>query len=148
MPAAGFICSEGLEKAKAVACGVRRKTGRGIATGGFRSKRIAGKGMYGARIQAVMPESMPALPSNMGMYRDSAFSLLPELDLKARWMLTDRLSLNVGYRLLFLTNVYRTGQQINRRIDADQLPVELPVNDHVQRKNSANGSPHHRPSSR
>jgi hypothetical protein len=84
----------------------------------------------------------------MGTYRDSAFSLLPELDLKARWMLTDRLSLNVGYRLLFLTNVYRTGQQIDRRIDADQLPVELPVNDHVQRKNSANGSPHHRPSSR
>jgi hypothetical protein len=70
-----------------------------------------------------------ALPSNMGTYRDSAFSLLPELDLKARWLLTDRLSLNVGYQLLFLSNVYRTGQQIDRRIDAGQLPVELPVND-------------------
>ncbi len=69
-----------------------------------------------------------ALPSNMGTYRDSAFALLPELDLKARLMLTDRLSLNVGYQLLFLTNVYRTGQQIDRRIDASQLSGALPVN--------------------
>ncbi len=69
-----------------------------------------------------------ALPSNMGTYRDSSFALLPELDLKARLMLTDRLSLNVGYQLLFLTNVYRTGQQIDRRIDASQLSGALPVN--------------------
>jgi hypothetical protein len=79
--------------------------------------------------EAVSPGGLLALPSNMGTYRDSSFALLPELDLKARLMLTDRLSLNVGYQLLFLTNVYRTGQQIDRRIDAHQLPVQLPVND-------------------
>jgi hypothetical protein len=79
--------------------------------------------------EAHPPGGLLALPSNMGTYRDSAFSLLPELDLKARWMLTDRLSLSVGYQLLFLSNVYRTGQQIDRRIDAGQLPVQLPVND-------------------
>jgi hypothetical protein len=64
----------------------------------------------------------------MGTYRDSSFALLPELDLKARWMLTDRLSLHRGYHLLFLTNVHRTGQQIDRPIDASQLSGALPVN--------------------
>jgi hypothetical protein len=74
------------------------------------------------------PGGLLALPSNMGTYRDSSFAVLPELDLKARWMLTDRLSLNLGYQLLFLTNVHRTGQQIDRRIDAGQLSGALPVN--------------------
>jgi hypothetical protein len=44
---------------KAVAYGVWRKPARGITTGAFQGKRIAGKGMYGTRIQAGMPESMP-----------------------------------------------------------------------------------------
>ncbi len=65
----------------------------------------------------------------MGTYRDSAFSLLPELDLRTRLMVSDRLSFDVGYQLLFLTRVHRTGHWIDRRIDAGQLPVQLPVND-------------------
>lgn len=39
------------------------------------------------------------------------------------------LSLGLGYNLLFLTEVYRTGPQIDRIIDAGQLPGALPVND-------------------
>jgi hypothetical protein len=34
----------------------------------------------------------------------------------------------LGYNLLFLTEVYRTGQQIDRCIDAGQLPAALPAN--------------------
>lgn len=78
---------------------------------------------------ATAPGGLLALPSNMGTYRDDAFALLPELDLKASLQLTDRLSVSVGYNLLFLTDVYRTGQQIDRSIDASQLPGALPVND-------------------
>jgi len=68
-----------------------------------------------------------ALPSNMGTSRDRSFALLPELDVTARLPITDRLSLNVGYHLLFLTRVYRTGQQIDRRIATQQLSPVLPV---------------------
>lgn len=78
---------------------------------------------------ATTPGGLLALPSNMGTYRDDAFALLPELDLKASFQITQRLSLSVGYNLLFLTDVYRTGQQIDRSLDASQLPGALPLND-------------------
>jgi len=79
--------------------------------------------------RATTPGGLLTLPSNMGTYRDDAFAVLPELDVKARWQLTDSLSVSVGYHLLFLTEVYRTGRQIDRSIDASQLPGALPVND-------------------
>lgn len=70
---------------------------------------------------------LSALPSNMGTYKDDTFALLPELDLQARLWLTDRLSFSVGYQLLFLTNVYRTGQQIDQAVSTGQLTPVLPV---------------------
>ncbi len=74
------------------------------------------------------PGGLLVLPSNMGTFRDNSFGLLPELDIKARLLLSERLSVSVGYQLLFLTNVYRTGQQIDRRIDSGQLSPVLPTN--------------------
>ena len=64
----------------------------------------------------------------MGRYEDDSFGLLPELNLKARMWLTDHLSVNLGYNLLFLTNVYRAGDQIDRAIDPGQLPGGMPIN--------------------
>lgn len=56
--AAGVRRARRPDKSKTAACGVRRKTGRRIATGAFQGKRIAGKGMYVTRIQAEMPALM------------------------------------------------------------------------------------------
>ena len=78
-----------------------------------------------------------ALPSNIGRYEDDQFGLLPELNLKARMLLSDQLSVNVGYNLLFLTDIYRAGSQIDRSIDTGQLPGGLPVNGNI-----ANGLTH------
>ena len=78
--------------------------------------------------QAVSAGGLLALPSNMGRYENDAFGLLPELNLKARMCLTDHLSVNLGYNLLFLTNVYRAGNQIDRSIDPGQLPGGMPIN--------------------
>jgi hypothetical protein len=77
------------------------------------------------------PGGLLALPSNMGRYEDDQFALLPELDLKLRILSTERLSASIGYNLMFLTQVYRTGEQIDRSIDTDQLPGFLPINDRV-----------------
>jgi len=76
--------------------------------------------------QSTAAGGLLALPSNLGTYDRDTFALLPELDLKARLNLTDCLTMNVGYDLLFLTNVYRTGDQIDRSIDTSQLSPALP----------------------
>jgi hypothetical protein len=65
----------------------------------------------------------------MGSYQDDTLAMLPELDLRASLMLTERLSISLGYHLLFLTDVYRTGSQLDRIVDAGQLAGPLTVND-------------------
>jgi hypothetical protein len=71
------------------------------------------------------PGGLLALPSNMGPHAQDRFALLPELNLNLRHQLTDRLGLSVGYSLLFLTSVLRTGDQIDTQIDATQLPTAI-----------------------
>ena len=78
--------------------------------------------------QAASAGGLLALPSNIGRYENDAFGLMPELNLKARMCLTDHLSVNLGYNLLFLTNVYRAGNQIDRTVDPGQLPGGMPIN--------------------
>lgn len=80
-----------------------------------------------------------ALPSNMGTSVRNAFALLPELDFKARVLLTERLTANVGYNLMLLSNVYRTGEQIDQLVDTSQLSPFLPANV------AAANQPHPRP---
>lgn len=79
-------------------------------------------------MQSVSAGGLLALPSNMGRDEHDAFGLLPELNLRAKLNLTDHLSANVGYTLLFLTNVYRAGNQIDRMVDPGFLPHEMPIN--------------------
>ncbi|MEM1224196.1 MAG: BBP7 family outer membrane beta-barrel protein [Planctomycetota bacterium] len=63
-----------------------------------------------------------ALPSNIGNYARDEFSILPQLDLKAGYQLTDQLRATFGYTLLYWSNVVRPGDQIDRLVDIDQLP--------------------------
>jgi hypothetical protein len=62
-----------------------------------------------------------ALPSNMGDREESDFAFLPELGVKARVLLTSNVEFNVGYSALYLTNVARVGDAVDRNIDASQL---------------------------
>lgn len=62
-----------------------------------------------------------ALPSNIGDRNESDFAFLPELGLKARALLTRNLEFNLGYTAMYLTNVARVGNAIDRSIDATQL---------------------------
>lgn len=50
------------------------------------------------------------------------------MNLNARLHLTGCVSVNIGYNLLFLTNVYRSGNQIDRAIDPGYLPGSMPIN--------------------
>ena len=50
-----------------------------------------------------------ALPTNIGPYDNTEFGLLPELDLQLQYCLRRGVSLSVGYSLMVLNNVLRTG---------------------------------------
>lgn len=68
------------------------------------------------------PGGLLALPTNMGRTVDDEFAMVPELSLNARYRLTDTVSLVFGYNLLYMTDVLRTGDQIDRNINPTQLP--------------------------
>jgi len=63
-----------------------------------------------------------ALPTNIGTWNASTFSVVPEVDLNIGYYLTPRLKLFVGYTSLIWTGVFRPGNQIDRNIDATRIP--------------------------
>ncbi len=64
-----------------------------------------------------------AVQSNRGTTSWDEFALIPELNLGVRYHFSERLSLALGYSLLWITDVARTGQQIDRVINTTQWPV-------------------------
>lgn len=56
--------------------------------------------------------------------RNSQFELsfAPEVNLRVGYRLTDHISVTAGYQYLYLTNVVRPGQQIQRGVNPTQIP--------------------------
>lgn len=59
-----------------------------------------------------------AQPSNIGVYRDSRFTVLPECNVTLGCFLTDRLRATLGYTFVSWSHVLRPGEQIDRSVDA------------------------------
>ena len=51
------------------------------------------------------------------------FAMIPELDLNLRYHYSERLSFAMGYSLLWVTDVARTGGQIDTVVNTTQLPA-------------------------
>jgi hypothetical protein len=66
-----------------------------------------------------------ALPSNSGTYRRDRFAAIPELALNVRYQLTQHWKVNVGYTFMYLQRIVRPGNNIDPRIDTDQIPPPL-----------------------
>lgn len=64
-----------------------------------------------------------ALPSNMGSYSWDEFALIPEFNLNLHYRWSERLSFDVGYSLLWITEIARTGGQIDTNINPAQWPA-------------------------
>lgn len=62
-----------------------------------------------------------ALPTNSGHRSANDFAALPEFGLNLKYEMTRDLSLNVGYSLLMLNDVVRSGELIDRNINTTQL---------------------------
>jgi hypothetical protein len=63
-----------------------------------------------------------ALPTNIGTYDETKFSLMPELGATLGFDITRHLRATIGYTFLYWSNVARPGDQINTDINASQFP--------------------------
>ena len=77
--------------------------------GGVSSQNLAG-GVY-------------ALPTNIGRYTHDAFAVVPEGIMKFGLKLGDESRVFVGYNFLYLSDLVRPGDQIDRTINPSQIPV-------------------------
>ncbi len=66
------------------------------------------------------------MPSNIGHYTHNAFSVIPEVELKVGYKITQRLHCFVGYNFMYWSDVARPGQQVNPNVDIRQVPVAPP----------------------
>ncbi len=68
-----------------------------------------------------------AYGGNIGTYSRNRFAAIPELQLNLHYQLRRNVRLNVGYTLLFLTDVVRPGSEIDPRVDTNRFPPVLPT---------------------
>lgn len=69
-----------------------------------------------------------ALPSNIGHYESSDFTVVPEAGINLYYQLGCRLRLNFGYSLVFISDVIRPGDLIDLNVDPRQLPPATVAN--------------------
>jgi hypothetical protein len=68
-----------------------------------------------------------AQPTNIGRVTDHAFAVVPEVGFRVGAQLTPCLRGFVGYDFLYWSDVARAGDQIDPRVNTNQLPPPLPL---------------------
>ncbi|MCS6849747.1 MAG: BBP7 family outer membrane beta-barrel protein [Gemmataceae bacterium] len=70
----------------------------------------------------VSPGNLLALPTNIGNHRRDVFAVVPEVNVNVGYQVTDHVRVMAGYSFLYLSNVVRPGDQIDRNIDVSWIP--------------------------
>ena len=73
----------------------------------------------------VQPGGLLALPTNIGRYERDRFAVVPEAGIKIGYQFSKRWRAFIGYSFLYLSDVVRPGNQIDRGINVTQLPSVL-----------------------
>jgi hypothetical protein len=76
-------------------------------------------------ILAGAPGGILALASNSGHFSRDELTVVPEINLKISCDLTCCTRLHLGYNLIYMSSVVRPGDQVDRRIDPQQVPSDL-----------------------
>ena len=63
--------------------------------------------------------------SNIGRYYSDQFAVVPEIGLNLGYQITPRLQIKFGYTFLFWSSVARPGDQIDRRVNANNVPTDV-----------------------
>jgi hypothetical protein len=69
---------------------------------------------------SVGPEGVFAQPANEGRRAGNRFSMIPEAQLKASFAVTSWLSISLGYEFMYVSNVLRPTDQIDRNLPKGQ----------------------------
>ena len=98
-----------------------------LALGNMHHKaRIDGQTIVDTHISPDVPVvssgGLLALHTNIGTSSWDEFAMVPELNLNLRYHFSECLSLTAGYSLLWVTDVARTGDQIDFAVNPNQLP--------------------------
>lgn len=70
----------------------------------------------------ILPGGLLAQPTNMGNHVRSVFSFLPQIELSLGYRFSPGLKIFGGYNFMYLTNVARVGNQIDRGVNPTQIP--------------------------
>jgi hypothetical protein len=73
-----------------------------------------------------LPGGVYALPTNMGSYNHNAFAVVPEGIMRFGLKLGDAGRIFVGYNFLYLSDLARPGDQIDRTLNPVQIPTLNP----------------------
>ena len=76
-------------------------------------------------VTTASPGGLLALPTNIGSYTRDHFAVVPEVGVKVGYQVTEHLRVFVGYTFLYLSNVLRPGELIDRTVNVSQLPSIL-----------------------
>lgn len=77
-------------------------------------------------VPTTLPGGLYAQGSNIGSYSRDAFAVIPEFGLRVGAQVTDHARVFVGYNYLYWSDVARAGDQIDRRVNPNQIPPTVP----------------------
>jgi hypothetical protein len=86
------------------------------------------------------PGGLLAQPSNIGHYADDEFTIIPEAQVRVQYSIFSNFRVFAGYRMLYITEVLRPGDQIDRVINETQFNGGTLVGDARPGVNFASGS--------
>jgi hypothetical protein len=71
----------------------------------------------------VQQAGLLALASNSGRFRSNDFAVVPEIHAQLGYRFTERFQVYVGYSFLYMSDVFRPGEQIDRRLNPNLIPT-------------------------
>lgn len=69
-----------------------------------------------------IPGGIYALPTNIGTFEHNKFAVLPEFTLSVGYQIREWIRASVGYNFLYVNEVLRPGDQIDRAMNTTQFP--------------------------
>lgn len=75
-------------------------------------------------VPGTFPGGLLAQRTNIGTYERNELAVVPELGVALGFHVTPRISLQVGYTLVYFSNVVRAGDQIDTDLNPGLIPVE------------------------
>jgi len=88
-----------------------------------RESRVSGATVINTNPLTYVPAGLLALSSNSGVFGSTAFSVLPEANVRLGYRVTEHFQAFFGYSFLYVSQVLRPGDQVDRNINPNLVPT-------------------------